>query len=175
MLFAKKIEASYITLQDLSQFNANNTRPYFNEGTFYLAPYGNNFIIELKLLLEKGITVLGPNISQLINPISVEQFKLAIHKNLEEYWRPLVEESTKLNRSDYQVFTILTMCRTLYSLETGQITSKNEAAHWTITNCNRCYSAAIEQATQWRPGETLNLAREAKALVKHVLQVSNKK
>src|SRR5579872_3636412 len=47
--YSKKIEASYIPQNDLLHFDPNNTRPYFNEGNFYLARYGSNFLIELHI------------------------------------------------------------------------------------------------------------------------------
>ena len=77
--FAKKIEASYIAKNDLLNFNPQHKRPYFNEGNLYIAPYGNNFIIELWVLRNKGITISGPAIKDLIKEISPQ---CVFHSNL---------------------------------------------------------------------------------------------
>jgi len=167
--YAKKIEASYIYQNDLWDFNPDNTRPYFNEGNLYLAPYGNNFIIELWMLREKGITIVGPPINDLIKEISPEDLKLAIKKNLDEYWQVMLTDLVKLNRSDYQVFAVFTMCRTLYSLETGSITSKTKAAQWVINKHNAVWNDLIAKVIAWEPGFELNKLNETQQFIKYVL------
>lgn len=130
--YVKKIEASYIPQKDLLDFDPQGMRPYFNEGRYYLGQYGNNYLIELFVLREKGISIAGPDIKGLIKEISTQNLKAAIQKNLYEYWESNLIDSSKFKRSDYQVFAILTMCRTLYSLETGKITPKIDAAQWAM-------------------------------------------
>ena len=61
-------------------------RPYFNEGRYYLGHYGYNYLIELFVLREKGISIAGPDIKCLIKEISTQSLKAAIQKNLHEYW-----------------------------------------------------------------------------------------
>lgn len=168
--YAKRIEVSYIPKHDLLNFDPNNTRPYFNEGNFYVAHYGSNFIIELYVLREKGITIAGSDIKQLIKEISAEELKMAIQKNLDEYWKPVVNDLEKLKRSDYQVFAILTMCRTLYSSETGMIASKTEAAQWTIRNIGTDWKDLIEEALSWNPHHAFNRLEETKQFVEYVLE-----
>ncbi len=107
--WGQKIEASYISLEDLCPFEKTRARPYFNEGHFYLAEYGANFKIELALLREKGLMVIGPELNTLIPALSVIEFKQAIQENLMDYWQPLLHETTKLARPDYQLFAIFTM------------------------------------------------------------------
>lgn len=167
--FAKKIEVSYLAKSDLTKFFPNNVRPYFNEGQFYLAEYGNNFLIELFLLREKGIAWYGPTIKSLIKKISPQQLKVAILKNLAEYWCIMLNDNAKLSGSDYQVFAILTMCRTLYSLETNKITSKVHAAQWAMERVSPDFKNLIEQALIWRPRKKLNKLTETQRFIKYVL------
>lgn len=170
--YAKKIEASYIPQGDLSNFETQSVRPYFNEGTFYLAHYGSNFEIELYVLREKGITIVGPDIKHLIKKISHQHLRLAIYKNLDEYWKTTVNDLSKLGRSDYQVFAILTMCRTLYSLKTGYIASKTEAAKWATNNLESHWESLIRQALAWRPGQELNKVGETQQFIRYILDKS---
>ena len=172
-LYAKKIEISYIPQKHLFNLDPNNIRPYFNEGNFYLARYGSNFIIELHLLREKGICIVGPDIKSFIQKISLENLKLAIKKNLHEYWEPVLQDREKLSRSDYQVFAIFTMCRTLFSLETGDITSKIEAANLAISKIDKKWKSLIEQAVTWQPNKEINQLEATKQFVRYVINKSD--
>lgn len=166
--YSKQIEASYVPKHDLLNFDPTATRPYFNEGNFYLAHYGNNFLIELFMLRENGITILGPDFKDLIKEIPKQNLQRAIKKNLYEYWEPILNNLSKLGRSDYQVFAILSMCRTLYSLETGKITSKIMAAQWTI-NYDSDWKGLIEQALAWNRGIELNKLEDTQQFIRYVL------
>ena len=167
--YAKKIEASYIPKQVFLNFDPNGTRPYFNEGQFYLGQYGNNYLIELHVLREKGITLIGQPIKSLIKKISNKDLILAIQKNLHEYWKITLNDSSKFARSDYQVFAILTMCRTLYSLETGRITSKIEAGQWAMQCLGAQWRYLIEQALAWKPGQNIDQSEETQSFIKYTL------
>ena len=169
--YAKKLEASYIPQQDLLNFSSGGTRPYFNEGNFYpLAPYGNNYLIELHVLREKGATLLGPEIKNLIKEVSTPDLMSAIQKNLQEYWNVTLKDTSKYERNDYQVFSVLTMCRTLYSLKTGCITSKTEAALWATPRLESRWQKLIKQILAWKFGQDINLSKGTREFVKYVLQ-----
>jgi len=170
--YAKKIEASYIPQEDLLHFNPRGLRPYFNEGHYYLGEYGNNFIIELYVLRENGVCILGPDIKHLIKKISTTDLISSIQKNLHEYWEPALNDLSKFKRSDYQVFAILTMCRTLYSLETGTITSKIEAAEWASQRFDANWKNLIIDAITWRPGQEFDKLNDTQQFVKYTIEKS---
>ena len=171
--YAKKFEVSYIPQQDLLNFDPNAKRPYFNEGLFYPGQYGSNYLIELHLLREKGITIVGTDIKNLVKEISNSDLILAMRKNLHEYWEAVLDDVSKFKRSDYQVFAILTMCRTLYSLETGDIASKAEAARWATQQLDMQWVDIIKQALAWEPDKGIQLSEEAQRFVKYVLLNAN--
>jgi len=171
--YAKKIEASYIPQKTLFNFDPNGLRPYFNEGSFYQGQYGSNYLIELHVLRENGITILGQDIKNLIKEISTQDLRVAILKNLYEYWEIALSDFAKFRRSDYQVFAILTMCRTLYSLETGRITSKTEAAQWAIQQLDAGWKNLIELAITWKPDQEINKLEETQQFVRYVLNKSH--
>lgn len=170
--YAKKIEASYIPQNDLLNFDTNGTRPYFNEGDFYMGQYGSNYLIELSVLREKGITIIGPDIKSLIKKLSSQDLKTAIKSNLDDYWELSLSDFSKFKRSDYQVFAILTMCRTLYSLETGKITSKIEAAQWAMQQIDAHWNSLIELAIAWDLSQEINKLEETQNFVRYVLNKS---
>ncbi|AUH70620.1 aminoglycoside adenylyltransferase domain-containing protein [Legionella sainthelensi] len=166
--YAKKVEASYISQIELWDFNPEKSRPYFNEGKLYQAPYNSNFIIELFMLRNKGFAISGPPIKNLIQEISTQDLQLAIKRNLYDYWQVMLFDLVKLSRSDYQVFAILTMCRTLYSIEKGDIASKIGAAKWVIDKYN-IWEDLITKALAWEPDLELNKLNETQQFIKYVL------
>ncbi len=171
--YAKKIEASYIPHKDILNVDSNSMRPYFNEGHFHLAQYGSNYVIELHVLRENGVTIVGPEIKNLIKELSPQNLKQAVKRNLNEYWKNILQDIPKLNRSDYQVFAILTMCRTLYSLETGLITSKLVAAQWALQKLDSHRKNLIEQAIVWCPDQEINKLDETRTFIKYVISKSH--
>lgn len=171
--YAEKIEASYIPQKDLLNFNPSGIRPYFNEGRFYMAEYGSSSIIELHVLREHAITMVGPDIKYLIRAISTQNLRTAILANLHQYWKITLDDFSKFSRSDYQVFSILTMCRTLYSLETGSITSKIGAAQWALLQLDNQWKSLIEQALTWKPKQEMNKLEETQQFVRYVLDKSH--
>ncbi|WP_419421365.1 aminoglycoside adenylyltransferase domain-containing protein (plasmid) [Legionella sp. D16C41] len=173
--YAQKIEASYIPKPLLMNFNPKETRPYFNEGKLYIAAYNNNFIIELYILREQGITIFGPKIKQLIKEITSNDLQFAIKHNLIEYWQPMLADVEKLNRHDYQVFAILTMCRTLYTLEVNKISSKPDSANWAIKNTSGPWQELIKKALSWQPEHSFNYLEETKHFINYVLNKSKNK
>lgn len=98
--------------------------------------------------------------------------KAAIQKNLHEYWEPNLIDFSKFKRSDYQVFAVLTMCQTLYSLKTGKITSKIEAAQWAMQRLDTNWKNLIELAIAWEPSKEINRLEETQNFVRYVLNKS---
>jgi hypothetical protein len=90
-----------------------------------------------------------------------------------EYWQNIVDDYSKLNRDDYQVFAIFTMCRTLYSLKLGGIVSKPKAAQWAMTDLDDEWKALINQALHWQPGQALNSLEQVRNFIKFTIAASN--
>jgi hypothetical protein len=74
-----------------------------------------------------------------------------------------------LRSDDYQAYAILTMCRALYTLETGAIASKPAAARWAQAALSETRSVSIERALAWRPGMPLEMLDETLDLIQYTL------
>ena len=73
-------------------------------------------------------------------------------------------------RSDeYQAYAILTMCRALYTLETGAVASKPVAARWAQAALGTRRAVLIERALAWRPGMQLDVLDQVLDLIRHTL------
>ncbi len=143
----KKLEGSYIPLSILKENNPPDTpRPYINEGEFHLGRSGWEWILEKSVLLQNGIIVEGPFLKEFINPISSDDLKHATCKILNEWWRPMLQDTTRLECDGYQAYAILSMCRALYTLKYGVIASKPVAATWVKKELNKEWVTIINLA-----------------------------
>ncbi|MEO5953788.1 MAG: aminoglycoside adenylyltransferase domain-containing protein, partial [Chloroflexia bacterium] len=103
----------------------------------------------LYTLREHGITVAGPPISPLIAQIDPDDMRRAAaplgmtwleQSHHDPTWLEWISEQR------YQAFVILTLCRLLYTLETGSVTSKPAAARWAKGALGPHWAPFIERA-----------------------------
>ncbi len=167
-----KLEGSYITQTAFRQYNPNDKTPWptLNEKDFYLAPHEPHWIIQRHIIREQGIVIAGPTPKSLIDPVYPNDLRNAVKSYLYKWWQPMLTDSTKLQSSDYQAYAILSMCRTLYTLQYGEIASKPVAAKWIQQKTQ--WRDAIEQALNWHNGKELNLLDEARELITYTIEQS---
>jgi predicted nucleotidyltransferase len=151
--WAAKLEGSYLPLACL-RFYIPEDGPYpcVNEGKFYLARHGSDWIIQRHILRESGRSIAGPELRPLIDPVSPDDLRGAVRGILNEWWRPMLDDPSFLQRRDYQAFGTLTMCRATYALRSGEIVSKPTAARWFQAQFPQ-WAGLIERALAWPDGE----------------------
>ena len=172
--WAKRLEGSYIPQKWLDSIEKpSGKRPYVNAGFVALLPYGDEWLLNLYVLYECGITLLGKNPKQLIQPIDIEDVREASRKNLLEEWEPKSNEKNpfthpKYDSSHLQAYAILTMCRILHRAKVDTVASKREASSW-VKETYKQWASLIEEAGNWKHGIKLDKQEEAKAFIKFVV------
>ena len=101
-------------------------------------------------LLENGITLAGPAPSSFIPPVSPHELKQAAHATLDGWVAPLLGDPDQIKSRGYQSYFVLTLCRLLYTLEYGRITSKQAAAGWAQERLGKRWSSLIERSWSGR-------------------------
>jgi len=174
--WAAKLEGSYLACAALSRYDPADHTPWptLNEGTFYGAAHGWDWVLQRAILREHGIIVAGPPIAPLIEPLGPGALREAIGALLAEWWEPMLDDSARLHRPDYQAYAILSMCRALHTLEHGTIATKPAAARWAQATLGPTYAPAIEQALAWRPGARLDQFPAAAALIQRAVRAAQK-
>jgi hypothetical protein len=76
----------------------------------------------------------------------------------------------RLRFSGYQAYTVLTMCRILYTLELGAVATKPVAARWALTGQGKPWASLIQQAIDWRNGAPFDNLDETQDLIRHVVE-----
>ena len=70
----------------------------------------------------------------------------------ETWWRPELDNPSWVAQIRNQPFAILTMCRSLYILELGDVASKAVAGQWAQKVLGQSWIEPIEWALQWPRG-----------------------
>ncbi len=166
--WAAKLEGAYVPQQTLRRHDpAGPPCPTINEGHFYLAPLGSDWVIQRHIIREQGAVVVGPPPHTLIDPLQPDDLRRAVLGALREWWAPMLDNpDPRLDGGEYQAYAVLTMCRALYTLQHGEIISKTDAAQWARSALGERRAMLIEWAFAWRPGaqsvhrsETLDFIR----------------
>ena len=131
---AGKLEGAYVPQALIRKHDPDGVPcPTVNEGKFYTAPLGSDWIIQRHVVREYGVVIEGPDPKTLIDFVTPEDIRSSVMGVLREWWFPMLDNPSWLEEHDagYRSFAVITMCRVLHALETGTITSKPKAAQWT--------------------------------------------
>lgn len=156
--WGKKLEGSYLTVEQLKSAEPPfDPRPYINEKNFYsAADYGYEWVLEKYVVREKGVVLSGPDPKEIIDRVEVDEVIAAVKIMFAENWLPILTNSKKLETEWYQPYTILTLCRMMYTVEKGKIGSKREAAEWAIKNFGDRWGDLVDLARNWRRGDSFD-------------------
>ena len=172
--WAERLEGSYIPKDHLRRYKkSERAYPMVNEGRFFSAPHGSDWIIQRHIIREYGVVLAGPDPKTLIDPISPNDIRRAVRGSLEEWWFPLLDDPSWLQNhgSEYHAYAILTMCRSLHALEHGTIISKPAAAKWAEGKLDGKWPQVIEQSLATRMGaRNYELYDEALELIRYTMR-----
>lgn len=149
--WSNKIEAAYIPLLALrGPKSPQALYPQIERGTDIIrSPLEIGWAFQRHTLWEHGVTVSGPAIRSLIDPVDPEemhQAAVAIVSGWQEQSRQDPSWIAWAHLRGSQAFIVLTLCRIRFSLETGSVASKSAAGRWTQVACGARWSPLIERA-----------------------------
>jgi hypothetical protein len=156
--WAKRIEAVYITENALRDTRASNIQyPQIEKGTaLFKAPLEDGWVFQLQTLRDYALVVSGGDLHTLIDPISHEEMRPAVQA-ISGMWLEQSRHDPKwldwVRERHNQVFVIQTLCRMLYSLETGDVISKPRAVQWGQTHLSYPCAALIAASVSRRHEE----------------------
>lgn len=157
LMWAKHLEGSYVTRAALGRFDPDSAALlYFDNGSIVAerSNHDNNFVVRWQLR-ERGVTLAGPPIRDLVEPIAVANLRrevLAVMRSRGDGW---LAEPKNIGNRFYQPFAVLTYCRMLHTLSTGTIVSKSAAAAWAKKHLDSRWSDLIQRAVDDRPDPSL--------------------
>ena len=109
------------------------------------------WVIHRHVLREHGVALVGPPTRTLIDPASPDDLRQAVASILRQWWKPMLEDSTRLQNVFYRCYAVLTMVRMLHTLDHGTIVTKPTAARWAIATLDPRWHPLIHAARAWSP------------------------
>lgn len=146
---AGKLEGAYVPRELIRRHDPNGMPcPAVNEGNFYVASLGSDWIIQRHVVREYGVVLEGRDPKTLIDPVSRDDIRGAVMGILNEWWFPMLEDPSWLrdHEPEYRAFAVITMCRVLHALEHGTIVSKPKAFQWARTKLENPWRQLIDKS-----------------------------
>ena len=175
---AGKLEGAYVPLELIRRHNSTGAPcPTVNEGRFYVANLGSDWIIQRHVVREHGVVIEGPDPKTLIDLVSPDDIRGAVLAVLREWWFPMLEDPSWLREHDsaYHAFAVITMCRVLHALETGTIVSKPKAIQWGRERLDDRWRGLIDTAVAASRHESqYNFLEEALEFIHFIQEQTNK-
>lgn len=142
-----RIEVCYISLAALQTVKTRTSLvANISPGEpFHKRETSIEWLTDWYVVREKGITLFGPDPKTIIEPISKDEFIMAIRTHIKA-WDEYIHD---MHNRKSQAYAILTMCRALYTLKFGEQVSKKQAALWAEKEYPE-RASLIEQALLWR-------------------------
>ena len=94
--------------------------------------------------------VTGPDPRALIDPVTPEDLRQAMREILRSWLEPMLTQPTPFRQRGYQSYTVLSICRIMYTLEFGRIVSKPVAVDWVEETLGKRWIPLIERALEGR-------------------------
>jgi hypothetical protein len=172
--WANRIECSYVPLELIRELTPPRTpRPWWGFGTFYVeAPCGNEWIINHYFLSKYGITLDGPDFSELIPPIDIDRVRRASARDLFQEWLPKIDDARWLSNSHNQSYLILNLCRILHTVIHGTPGSKRVAGQW-VKAAYPQWKSLIEEAEKWAYGDKMKRQADAVEFLRFAVERVN--
>lgn len=123
---------------------------YLNHGadTLVRSEHDNSQVVRWTLY-EKAVHLKGPDITQLIDPVSVTDLKAEVRQTMEV----AMATGLAMPMLAYQAFWVGLFCRILHTLETGRVTSKKQAMTWAQQFLDPAWTGLIVRAQSLRKGD----------------------
>lgn len=144
------LEGSYISTHALRRFDPDHANyPHIEFGfgeRLKMVYHDQTWNVHRFILRERGITIMGPAPKTLIDPISANELRQAMLPALQGWATHILNNPKEIAYREYQSYTVLSLCRILYTLEFGDIASKHKAARWVKETQGEQWHGLIDQA-----------------------------
>ena len=165
----KRIEGSYITKDMLPNVLPPEVgRPYVNQGEFWEPdpPYGNEWLLNLHVLRECGIALIGPEPRELFEPVDIADVREASKRDLVDERVPTLDDPHAYDDPHVRAYVTLTLCRILHRAANDEVASKREASAWVKATYGQPWRTLVEKAEHWTHGEEMAPAEDVREFIR---------
>ena len=158
---ATQLEASYIPRHALRRYDpAHALHPHIDRGSgdevLFMMQHDESWIVQRHVLRQRGITLTGPAPATLIDEVSPDDLRQAMRAILDGWAAHILDDPAQMQARGYQSYTVLSLCRILYTLRYESVVSKPAAARWAQEDLDEQWSPLIARTWDGRhnPGQT---------------------
>ena len=154
--WAVELEGSYIPQHALRRYDpANAWHPHIyrgrgeGESILTMMQHERDWVIHRHVLREHGVVIAGPPPRTLVDPVHPEDLRQAVVESASRWAGSFLRDSEPLRFDGYHAYTVVTLCRMLYTLHHGTVVSKPVAAQWAQATEGAPWAVLIERALDW--------------------------
>ena len=168
--YGDQLEGPYIDRQAARRFRPGERHPTIarTEALLWREHYAN-WVFERWMLRAWGVTLLGPEPQELIDPVSRDEILAAARSNMVRWveWINDPDDPDWLLPRGHKAYVVETMCRILYTLATGELAGKPRSVAWALETLSEPWRATVERSQVWRNDQTVDpsIAPEVKTFV----------
>jgi predicted nucleotidyltransferase len=148
--WAIQLESSYISQHAIRRYDPEHAlHPNIERGSgerLKMVDHDEAWAIHRYVLRQRGITVIGPSPQTLIDPVSPNELRRAMLPALHGWATQILNNPNWIISQGYQSYTVLTLCRILYTLQFGDVVSKAKAVRWVNETVGERWKTLIDQA-----------------------------
>jgi RimJ/RimL family protein N-acetyltransferase len=148
--WAQHLEGSYIPRQELRRVDESRAPFWYldNGATELIRDNHCNTAVVRWTLREHGVVLAGPDPRGLVDPVSAAELRDDVQWGMHEWadWLPHNELSRR-----GQAVLVLTICRMLFTVEFGRVSTKREAGEWALAALDSSWSSLVQDALDDRP------------------------
>lgn len=150
--WARNLEGSYALRGDLASLDALNREWLFVDRGHREMEWSTHCNREEHrwTLRERGLTLAGPEPSTFVSEVPPD----LLRARMVEYIDPFIPELLEWTTFDIvwaQSYAVSSLCRMLYTLRTGRVTSKQAALEWALEALDPEWHELIRQVVEDRP------------------------
>ncbi len=152
--WAIQLEGSYLSQHALRRYDRTDAlHPNLERGPgerLKMVLHDESWVTHRHILRQHGITLLGPPIQTLVDPVTPADLRLGMQVILRRWVAPMLENPAPIASPGYQSYIVLSLCRILYTLHHGAVVSKRVAAQWAMETVAKPWATLIKHAEQTR-------------------------
>jgi predicted nucleotidyltransferase len=148
--YSNQLEVSYIPKEALRRYDPSyNQHPHLDRGIderLHRMQHDSDWVVQRYILHQRGVILAGPEPKTLIDDISADDLRKAMYPVLFGWYAHFLNKSNPFGSRGYQSYTVLSLCRILYTLQEGKVVSKVVAADWAKETLDPRWIPLIERA-----------------------------
>lgn len=155
--YGHELEGPYINRNAARRFRPGVRYPTIARGeALAWSEHRANWVLERWTVRDHGITLLGPDPTTLIDPVSTEELRAAVCSVLTAWadWLDHPDDPEWLLPRAHKAYVVETMCRALFTLASGELPSKQRAVAWALETLPEPWRSTVERSQAWRTDAT---------------------